>query len=57
LRPVTGVTKLNPSIFSKVCLNFFSLLVDILESFLGSNYVLNIVYKPTLINIGMVWRV
>jgi hypothetical protein len=30
-----GVTKLNPSIFSKVCLNFFSLLVGILESFLG----------------------
>jgi hypothetical protein len=36
LRPVTGVTKLNPSIFSKVYLNFFSLLVGILESFLGS---------------------
>jgi hypothetical protein len=33
LRPVTGVIKLNPSIFSKVCLNFFSLLVGILESF------------------------
>jgi hypothetical protein len=31
-----GVTKLNPSIFSKVCLNFFSLLVGILSSFLGS---------------------
>jgi hypothetical protein len=31
LRPVTGVTKLNPSIFSKVFLNFFSLLVGILE--------------------------
>jgi hypothetical protein len=26
-----GVTKLNPSIFSKVCLNFFSLLVGILD--------------------------
>jgi hypothetical protein len=25
LRPVTGVTKLNSPIFSKVCLNFFSL--------------------------------
>jgi hypothetical protein len=36
LRSVTGVTKLNPSIFSKVCLNFFSILVGILESFLGS---------------------
>jgi hypothetical protein len=36
LRPVKGVTKLNPSIFSKVFLNFFSLLVRILESFLGS---------------------
>jgi hypothetical protein len=36
LRPVTGVKKLKPSIFSKVFLNFFSLLVDILESFLGS---------------------
>jgi hypothetical protein len=35
LRPVTGVTKLNPSIFSKVFLNCFSLLVGILESFLG----------------------
>jgi hypothetical protein len=34
LRPVMGVTKLNPSIFSKVCLNFFSLLVGILEAFL-----------------------
>jgi hypothetical protein len=33
LRPVTGVTKLNPSIFPEVCLNFFSLLVGILESF------------------------
>jgi hypothetical protein len=29
LRPVTGVTKLNSSIFSKVCLNFFSLLVGV----------------------------
>jgi hypothetical protein len=36
LRPVTGVTKLNHSIFSKVFLNFFSLLVGILKSFLGS---------------------
>jgi hypothetical protein len=36
LRPVTGVAKLNPSIFSKEFLNFFSLLVCILESFLGS---------------------
>jgi hypothetical protein len=36
LRPVTGVTKLNPSIYSKVFLHFFSFLVDILESFLGS---------------------
>jgi hypothetical protein len=36
LRPVTGFTKLNPSIFSKVCLNFFSVLVGILESFLES---------------------
>jgi hypothetical protein len=36
LRPVTGVTKLNPSIFSKVFLNFFSLLIGVLESFLGS---------------------
>jgi hypothetical protein len=36
LRSVTGVTKLDPSIFSKVYLNFFSLLVGILESFLGS---------------------
>jgi hypothetical protein len=33
LRPVTGITKLNPSIFSKVFLNFFSLLVGILGSF------------------------
>jgi hypothetical protein len=31
LRPVTGVTKMNSSIFSKVFLNFFSLLVGILE--------------------------
>jgi hypothetical protein len=36
LTPVTDVTKLNPSIFSKVFLNFFSLLVGILKSFLGS---------------------
>jgi hypothetical protein len=36
LRSVTGVTKLNRSIFLKVCLNFFSLLVGILETFLGS---------------------
>jgi hypothetical protein len=36
LRPVMGFTKLNPSIFSKVFLNFYSLLVGILESFLGS---------------------
>jgi hypothetical protein len=36
LRPVTGVIKLNPSIFSKVCLHLFSLLVGILESFLRS---------------------
>jgi hypothetical protein len=34
LRPVTGITELNPSIFSKVFLNFFSLLVGILGSFL-----------------------
>jgi hypothetical protein len=33
LRPDTGVTKLNPSIFSKVFLNFFSLLIGILEYF------------------------
>jgi hypothetical protein len=33
LRHVTGVTKLNPSIFSKVFLNYFSLLVGISESF------------------------
>jgi hypothetical protein len=38
LRPVTGVTKLNLFIFSKVFLNFFSLLVGILESFLGSSH-------------------
>jgi hypothetical protein len=36
LRPVTGVTKLNPSIFSKVFLNSFYLSVGILKSFLGS---------------------
>jgi hypothetical protein len=36
LRPVTYVTKLNLSFFSEVFLNIFSLLVDILESFLGS---------------------
>jgi hypothetical protein len=35
LRIVTGVTKLYPSIISKVFLNFFSLLVGILQSFLG----------------------
>jgi hypothetical protein len=36
LGPVTGLTKLNPSIFSKVFQNLFSFLVGILESFLGS---------------------
>jgi hypothetical protein len=36
LRPVTGVAKLNPSIFSNIFLNFFFLLVHISESFLGS---------------------
>jgi hypothetical protein len=36
LRLVKGVTKLNPSISSKAFLNFFSLLVGTLESFLGS---------------------
>jgi hypothetical protein len=36
LTPVTGITKLNPSIFSKVFLNLFSVLPGILESFLGS---------------------
>jgi hypothetical protein len=33
LRPVTGVIKLNPSIFSKVFLNFISFLIAILGSF------------------------
>jgi hypothetical protein len=47
LRPVTDVTKLNPSVFSKVFLNFFSILVSILDSYLGS-------YQHALFNFSYV---
>jgi hypothetical protein len=52
LTPVTGFTKLNHSIFSKVCLSFFSLLVGILEYFfwiLSNNiYALERILMPVI---------